>query len=379
MSIPNDYKNIIDKLKIKNEENIKSLIEQEILYSDDKFQKNYIQNHSLDYFNKSIKKPILINIIYHSLYDQDNLCQSSNEKLNFQRHYFSVRNDYDIKYEQKFFDNNTAPKYFKKQIDKCVKLFLDNESIKDDIDDLDNYPKIFEFKYNYQHPIPNPIMFGPKLLENTDNYKIIFISPICLIIEQKGECTGFTGLDCFYSAIRNKFDMELNDDLTIKKTTLNCYFGINFTKSNWLQGKIKSNGYSQAEEDITKKYLPSITKELNLTIKKFSCDSKKIVIEGDKSDFLDDLIINDSFISDTEEEKEKEKEKEKNIKKKEMNKIKNKGNTNGSLNYFLIIAIIIAVVFFLKFFGKEYTIIILLGIIVYNSILIIYKLSNLSK
>ena len=103
------------------------------------------------------------------------------------------------------------------------------------------------------------------------------------------------------------------------------------------------------------------------------------MIEGDKSDFLDDLIINDSFISDTEEEKEKEKEKEKNIKKKEMNKIKNKGNTNGSLNYFLIIAIIIAVVFFLKFFGKEYTIIILLGIIVYNSILIIYKLSNLSK
>ena len=220
-------------------------------------------------------------------------------------------------------------------------------------------------------------MFGPKLLENTDNYKIIFISPICLIIEQKGECTGFTGLDCFYSAIRNKFDMELNDDLTIKKTTLNCYFGINFTKSNWLQGKIKSNGYSQAEEDITKKYLPSITKELNLTIKKFSCDSKKIVIEGDKSDFLDDLIINDSFISDTEEEKEKEKEK--NIKKKEMNKLNNKGNTNGLLNIFLIIVIILAGKLFIKFFGIEYTIIILLGIIVYNSILINNKLNNLSK
>ena len=377
MSIPNDYKNILDKLKIITEENIKSLIEQEILYSDDKFQKNYIQNHSLDYLNKSIKKPIPINIIYHSLYDQDNLCQSSNGKLNFQRHIFSVRNDYDIKYDQKFFDNNTAPKYFKKQIDKCVKSFFDNESIKDDIDDLDNYPKVFEFKYNYQHPIPNPIMFGPKLLENTDNSKIIFISPICLIIEQKGESTGFTGLDCFYSAIRNKFDMELNDDLTIKKTTLNCYFGINFTKSNWLQGKIKSNGYSQAEEGMTKIYLPAITKELNLTIKKYSNDSKKIVIDGDKSDFLDDLIINDSFISDTEEEKEKEKEK--NIKKKEMNKIKNKGNTNGLLNIFLILAIIIAVVFFLKYFGKEYTIIILLGLIVYNSILIINKLNNLSK
>jgi len=381
MSIPNDNKDIIDKLKIITEENIKSLIEQEILYSDNKFHKNFIQNHSLEYLNNSINKPIPINLIYHSLYDQDNFCQLSNGKLNFQRHNFSIRNDYDIKYNKKFFDNNSVPKYFKKQIDKCVQSIFDNESIKDEIDDLDNYPKIFEFQYNYQHPIPNPVIFGPKLLENTDSYKIIFISPICLIVEQKGECAGFSGIDCFYSAIRNKFDMELNEDLTIKRTTINCYFGVNFTKSNWLQGKIKSNALSQAEEGFTNKYLPAITKELNLTIKKYSVNPKKIVIDSSNSFYLDDLIYNDTFTNDSDEEKEKDKEKdkEKNKEQKEINKIKTQEGTKGLLNLFLLVVIIIACFFFLKFFGKEWTIIILLGVILYNTFLIMNKLNSITK
>ena len=199
------------------------------------------------------------------------------------------------------------------------KLFGDNEETSkveniDEIDDLDSYPKVFEFQYNYQHPVPNPVLFGPKLLQNTDNYKIIFISPICLIIEQKSDSTGFTGIDCFYTSIRCIYDMELNDELTIKKTLLNCYFGLNFTKSNWLQGKIKSSAFSQAEEGFTKKLIPALTKELNLTIKHYSKKSnviKKISLRGKKtfsngkSSILDDLIMNDSFISDSEDEKRK--------------------------------------------------------------------------
>ena len=369
----------LEQLKIKTKENFNSLIEKGLLYSNDNLQKNYIQNNSMEYSFNSTKKPIPINIIYHSLYDQDNLCQSSNGKYNFQRHNLEFRKDYDINFDKKTFDNNSTPKYFKTPIDKCVNSLMDNKSIKDEIDDLDNYPKIFEFQYKYQHPIPNPVLFGPKLLQNTDNYKIIFISPICLVVEQKSESTGFTGIDCFYSAMRYKYDMELNEDFTIKKTSFNCYFGLNFTKSNWLQGKIKSNAFSQAEEGFTKKYLPAITKELNMTIKKYSKNSKNNLIKGLKtfsngrSNILDDLIINDSFISDSEEEKEKKKKEKANKDDKSYISI------NSILSIALMILIIFAGLFLVILFGKENAILILLGLITYNLIMVNNKLDKLCK
>lgn len=368
-----NQRELLTKLKEKTKENIKSLLDKEMIYSDDKLQKNYIQNHSLEYSSSSTKKPIPINVIYHSLYDQDNLCQSSNGKLNYNRHNLSVRNDYDIKYDKKTFDNDETPKYFKMPIDKCVKSVMENKSIVDEIDDLDNYPKIFEFQYQYQHPIPNPIMFGPKLLHNTDNYKIIFISPICLIVDQKSDSTGFAGIDCFYTSMRYKYDMELNDDLTIKQTIFNCYFGVNFIKSSWLQSKITSNAFGQAEEGFTKKFLPAVTKELNLTIKKFSASSNNRVVKINKNDksILEDLIINDSFISDSEDEKEKKKAKNEGADESNLFSKKN------VLNIVLIIISIIAGLYLLKFLGRENIILILLSLIVYNLFLVNRKLDKL--
>ena len=145
--------------------------------------------------------------------------------------------------------------------------------------------------------------------------------------------------------------------------------------------KIKSTALSQAEEGFTNKYLPAITKELNLTIKNYSVNPKKIVIDSSNSFYLDDLIYNDTFTNDSDEEKEKDKEKdkEKNKEQKEINKIKTQEGTKGLLNLFLLVVIIIACFFFLKFFGKEWTIIILLGVILYNTFLIINKLNNITK
>ena len=368
MSDSQNLTSIINNLKEATKKNFQSLLDKGSIYAEDKIQKNYIQNYPIDYSLNSTKKPIPINIIYHSLYDQDNLCQSSNGKLNFQRHNFSIRKDYDINYDKKTFDNNETPKYFKIPIKDCVKSFIENKSIKDEIDDLDNYPKIFEFQYKYQHPIPNPVLFGPKLLENTDNYKIIFISPICLIIEQKNECTGFSGIDCFYSAMRFKFDMELNDDLTIKRTLFNCYFGVNFIKSNWLQGKITSSAYKQAEEGFNNKFLPSISKELNLTIKKYSNNGGNT---PQKKIDLDDLIENDFSISDSEDEKE---EKKKRI------KIENiKKNIKYLIYFILIIIVIIIALYFVRFITKDYILIILLGVIAFYLVMINSKLDKLGK
>jgi len=369
---------LLKMLNEKTKENIKILSEKEMIFKNEQLQKNYSVNVSMEYTNNSGKKPIPINIIYHSLYDQETNCQSSNGKQSFQRHLFTSNKDYDIIFDKKTLDNNSAPNFFKMKIEESLKNFIEsNNSIKDKIDDLDNYPKIFEFQYNYQHPIPKPVFMGPKLLQNTDSHKIIFISPICLIFETKGESTGFAGIDCFYTSIRHKFDMELNEDLTIKKTIYNNYFGVNFTKSSWLQSKITSSAMEQAEEGFNGKYLPLIIKELNLTVKKYSTPTiKKINLKdkniniGDTSLTADDVIINDSFISDIEDN--------------EKYKINNKNGSQGNgikdtlFNNIYLILFIFIIIILIKFLGKEYITIILLSLIVYHLYLINNKLDNLN-
>ena len=156
---------LLKMLKEKTKENIKTLIEKEMIYKDEQLTKNYSVNISMEYTNNSVKKPIPINIIYHTLYDQETNCQSSNGKQSFQRHIFSGNKDYDIKFDKKTLDNNSAPNFFKMKIEESCKNFIEsNNSIKDKIDDLDNYPKIFEFQYieNFKN-------------EKDDHYIYIFI------------------------------------------------------------------------------------------------------------------------------------------------------------------------------------------------------------
>lgn len=380
MSVP-ENKELLNQLKEKTKENIKSLTEQGLIFKEEEIQKNYTINYSMEYSANSLKKPIPINIIYHSLYDQETKCQSSNGTLCLTRHAFSINKDYDIKFDQKSLDNNSAPAFFKMTIEESVKNYMEsNNSIKDKIDDLNNYPKIFDFQYNYQHPIPKPVFMGPKLLTNIDLYRIIFISPICLIIEKKGESTGFSGIDCFYTAIKYKFDMEINNDLTIKKTLYNAYFGINFIKSNWLKSKITSAAMEQAEEGFNGIYLPFITKELNLTVKKYlkSPTIKKIPIKDkninsrDLSMTADDLIINDSFISDIEDDKEKYNSSSNN------NLASNNNNIKDILfNNIYLIIFIIGIILICRFLGKEAMIIILLSLVIYYLFLINNKLDRL--
>ena len=382
MSSSSSNKELLRQLEEKTKENIKSLLEQGSIYKDEELQKNYSVNVPMEYPYNSKKVPIPINIIYHSLYDQETPCQSSNGKLILARHIFSLHKDYDIKFDKKSLDNNSTPQFFKMSIEESVKNFIEsNNSIKDKIDDyITDYPKIFEFQYNYQHPVPKPVFMGPKLLSNTDRHKIIFVSPICLIIEIRAESGGFSGLDCFYSAIRYKYYMELNDDLTIKKTLYNSSFGINFVKSSWLQSKITNSAMEQADEGFNNFYLPLITKELNSMVKKYikATPTKKILIKDksisarDTSLTYDDLIINDSFISDIEDDNEKHK--------KDIIMQNNNGAKDIKdilFNNIYLIIIILGIVFLCIFLGKEYLIIILLFIVVYYLYLINNKLERL--
>ena len=378
MSNQPSTKELLNQLKEKTKENIKSLVQKGSIYKEDQLQKNYSVNQSMEYLINGVKKPIPINVIYHSLYDQETPCQESKGKLIFAKHIFSLHKDYDIKFDKKTLDNSSLPKFFKMSIEDSIKNYIEaNNSMQDKIDDNNNYPKIFEFQYNYQHPVPKPVFMGPKLLINTDSYKIIFISPICLIIDIKGEAGGFSGLDCFYSAVRYKFDMELNEDLTLKKTLYNSYFGINFIKSSWLKSKITSSALEQAEEGFNGFYLPLITKELNATVKKY-CKApplKKIGIKdkkiksGDTSITADDIIINDSFLSDIEDD----------IKQNKNNNILqgNNGLKDLLFNNIYLILLFFGIFFICKFLSKDYLIIILLSLVVYYLFLINTKLDKL--
>ena len=85
---------------------------------------------------------------------------------------------------------------------------------------------------------------------------------------------------------------------------------------------------------------------------------------------MDDVIINDSFISDIEDN--------------EKYKIYNKNGSQGNgikdtlFNNIYLILFIFIIIILIKFLGKEYITIILLSLIVYHLYLINNKLDNLN-
>ena len=398
MSIPSNKNELLSQLKEKTKENINNLTQKGLIYKEGEFQKNYIQNNEIQYSNNSLKNPIPTNIIYHSLYDPETKCQLSNGKLNFILHTFSINKDYDIKYDKNSLDNQSLPKFYKMSFKESVKLFIEsNNSIIEYIKDLKNYPKIFEFQYNYQHPIPNPTFMGPKLLNYIDSYKIIFISPLCLIIDIKKTSNGFRGIDCFYCAIRHKFDMEMSNDLVLQKTIYNVYFGVNFIRTSWIKGKIESSAMEEALNGFSGVYLPLITKELNYTIKKYYDEPplKKILIKEKMANSIDtsmndDLIINDSFLSGIDDDfNDKNKNIINNKFQNENQKFKNDNNYSNEpqndnikskdmlFNNIIYFVIIIGIILIKKLLGKEYLIIVLLSLVVYYLFLINNKLDKL--
>lgn len=296
---------LVKKLKEITETNFEKLKNEGVIFKDEEIKKHFNDNKILECLTKKGKTPIPINVIFRALYDPDTKCQLSKGKLNLRAYLQEKNKDYDIVFTKEDYDINEIPNLYKMPINEATNFFngkINEEKIKENLEDYDSYPKIAKYRYVYQHPMPNPVFMGPKLLKVDDFMKIIFLSPICFLIEITGNNSGFTMMDTFYTAVRYKFEIQLKDDLTISKTILNSYFGINFTKSCWLQSKIETNGMQQAEEGITGKYIPTIEKELELTMKKYSLanTSKKISMKkGANTSFTSmDTISNDSFISE---------------------------------------------------------------------------------
>jgi hypothetical protein len=118
----------------------------------------------------------------------------------------------------------------------------------------ENFGTILEFEYKYTHPILKKKFMGPSKLDMHDKYKIIFVSPICLIVEITSFISGFMMMDTFYTVAQYKYEADLYYDSKVKKisykTKVNASFVIEFVKECWFRNKIESNGIAENEEYI---------------------------------------------------------------------------------------------------------------------------------
>lgn len=293
---------VISKLQSATKENIERLQLEGTICKDSQVGKSYVSNKTLEYNSGGGKKsPVTIGVLYHALYDPESQCQLSKGKKSFTDYMLEKQNDYDINFTKPDIESSSLPSFFKKSLPDSALFFNNINSNKKDLEELGEYPKVMNFKYVYKHPIPKPVFMGPKLLDTDNRYKIAFISPICLLVEITTYSSGFKGVEDFYTCCRYKFESELNSDLSLKKTTMDINFGINFIKETWLKSTIEKMGYSQAEEGIVTQFVPTVVKELELSMKKFTQGKSGggDIISKLNSSFLSmDTVSNDSFISE---------------------------------------------------------------------------------
>lgn len=265
-------KELLKKLKSLTEENYTKLVNDEKIFQEEELSEgHFIENKS---FEMDKKVPYPINFIFRIIYDPDTKCQITKERTSFKGFIGEKNKDYDIKFTKTFYDFEKIPNLYKMSY-KDSSSFLNRpskneEEIKKYFEDFNSYPLVLTYQYDYQHPINNPLPFAPKETTVSDRFKIIFISPICFIVEISGISSGVPMADTFYVAIRYRYDMELNNDFTIKKTMVNSFFGMNFVKSNLLKGIIIGQGVKQAEDEMINFYIPTVLKELGLSMKKYN-------------------------------------------------------------------------------------------------------------
>lgn len=261
------FKEILNKITQMNFEEINK---KQILHK--QFREHYIIDQLLRCQvkiseNETKELPIPIYLIFNILYNPQ-YCSKAfpNFDSNFIRSLQNIRNEYDIVFTETNFNLGNIPSYFTRKAEETFN-FLSKfpiEEIPSFIEECRKYPLVQEFNYTYYHPIPNPILLGPKLLQINDTYKFVFMSPTCFIVEIKSQSSGFMLLDSFYTVARYRYDAEFDDNLILCNTRINAEFTIEFVKEIWFKSKVETNGYAENENYITTFMIPNMIKELEI-------------------------------------------------------------------------------------------------------------------
>lgn len=383
-----DNSELIKRLNEITKQNFDKLYQEEKITKMEQFTKNFIQNKKIEYSYENSKVPFPLSILFEILCDPEKATKiSGEEKFNFDRYLLKLNDDYDITFNQGTYDKESIPELFKLSIDESLNIFNEESKIselKEKLNNMDSYPKIFEYDYLYQHPVKKKIMMGPTKLGVNDKYKIGIISPICFIVEISGHTSGYSMADYFYTNTRYQFNMELNEDLSIKQTLINIYFGCIMLKDTWFKNTIISGSIEGGNEQINDVVLPTFFKEIEMSIndseankkpRNFKIEEKENNLEGG-----DDVILNNSLIYNVEDDDSLCEVSRKNQKKIKFNQGVGEIKSFARKNLFGFIITFICSIFLCyisKFFGKDYILLLAASIILYFLIKIEIRLEQL--
>ena len=217
----------------------------------------FLSQNKRDFINQFEKDLPLGNIslyeVFMSIYNPDN--KILGDKSFFDA-YAEKRKDFNVKIEKE-------ENLFKKV---PIEYTNENELLnKKNFHDTNSMQSI-EFVITCTHPILKKRFIGPEQLDVTDRIKVIFVSPLCLVVEITSSMLGFMMMDTFQTTMRYTYQSEpvITDDKVVEYSTkLSVEFAIEFVKDTWWKNKITSEAVSDNSELVKETMIPLIKEVLN--------------------------------------------------------------------------------------------------------------------
>lgn len=217
----------------------------------------FLSQNKRDFINQFEKELPLGNVslyeVFMSIYNPDN--KSLGDKSFFDA-YAEKRKDFNVKIEKE-------ENLFKKV---PIEYTNENELLnKKNFHDTNSMQSI-EFVITCTHPILKKRFIGPEQLDVTDRIKVIFVSPLCLVVEITSSMLGFMMMDTFQTTMRYTYQSEpvITDDKVVEYSTkLSVEFAIEFVKDTWWKNKITSEAVSDNSELVKETMIPLIKEVLN--------------------------------------------------------------------------------------------------------------------
>ena len=217
----------------------------------------FLSQNKRDFINQFEKDLPLGNVslyeVFMSIYNPDN--KSLGDKSFFDA-YAEKRKDFNVKIEKE-------ENLFKKV---PIEYTNENELLnKKNFHDTNSMQSI-EFVITCTHPILKKRFIGPEQLDVTDRIKVIFVSPLCIVVEITSSMLGFMMMDTFQTTMRYTYQSEpvITDDKVVEYSTkLSVEFAIEFVKDTWWKNKITSEAVSDNSELVKETMIPLIKEVLN--------------------------------------------------------------------------------------------------------------------
>lgn len=150
----------------------------------------------------------------------------------------------------------------------------DSKEFNDFCTETENFQgNTFEYSYKYYHTIEKPRFFGPKNLTITEDWKVQYLSPLCIVAEIDINCTGFLLVDTFHTVYRFIWESDLLFDEVKKQfgydTKLTVQVDLLIIKESYMTSTILTQGLEDHTSTLKDRTLPELTRVLSGQATKF--------------------------------------------------------------------------------------------------------------